>query len=182
MLATAHLACLRTGPFIHPTLLRPQLNVPPPAHFPLPYCQFISPTSCGHILCGACLHGATAARAANTQPLCPVCRTPIPGLRFAMPEPRVKPGAAPGNLGPNSAGTGARRPRRRRIPPVSRTLANGIALPTPGEEMVDLDHIIDGNISEVGTIDVDDDDSDGGIEDAGRSGVIGLELLTMANL
>ncbi|KAG9080225.1 hypothetical protein FRC06_006924 [Ceratobasidium sp. 370] len=139
-------------------------------------------SDCGHILCGACLHGATAARAANTQPLCPVCRTPIPGLRFAMPEPRLKPGTAPGSLGPNPAGTRARRPRRRHVPPASRTLANGIALPTPGEEMVDLDQTIDGNMSEGGTIDVDGEDSDRGIEDAGRSGVIGLELLTMANL
>ncbi|KAG8698394.1 hypothetical protein FRC08_005958 [Ceratobasidium sp. 394] len=139
-------------------------------------------TPCGHILCGACLHGATIARAANTQPLCPVCRTPIPSLRFAMPESRLRPGAVPGGPGTNTAGAGARRPRRRRVPPASRTLANGIAFPTPGEEMLESDQTLDGNVSEGGTIDVDGEESDGGMEDAARSGVIGLELLTMANL
>ncbi|ELU38628.1 hypothetical protein AG1IA_07355 [Rhizoctonia solani AG-1 IA] len=41
---------------------------------------------CGHILCGPCLHGAATARQSAGQPLCPVCRTPIPSLRFALPS------------------------------------------------------------------------------------------------
>ncbi|KAJ1301000.1 hypothetical protein OPQ81_003423 [Rhizoctonia solani] len=43
-------------------------------------------TLCGHILCGPCLHGATTTRQAAPQPLCPVCRTPLPNLRFAFPS------------------------------------------------------------------------------------------------
>ncbi|KAF8685203.1 Zinc finger, C3HC4 type (RING finger) [Rhizoctonia solani] len=43
-------------------------------------------TLCGHILCGPCLHGAATARQSAGQPLCPVCRTPIPSLRFALPS------------------------------------------------------------------------------------------------
>jgi hypothetical protein len=66
----------------------------------------------------------------------------------------------------------------RRVPPASRTLANGVGLPTRGEDMVDVDD--DG--SEGGTIDVSDGESEPEMEDPGRSGVIGLELLTMGSL
>lgn len=47
--------------------------------------------SCGHILCGSCLHGAITARPGATQHLCPVCRTQIPDLRFKLPETRTNP-------------------------------------------------------------------------------------------
>ncbi|QRV84794.1 hypothetical protein RhiJN_26859 [Ceratobasidium sp. AG-Ba] len=75
-----------------------------------------------------------------------------------------------------------RRSRRRHAPPASRTLANGIGLPTQGEDMVDLDALIDRDASEGETIDVDKEDDSEEVQDASRSGVIGLELLTMASL
>ncbi|KAG8723556.1 hypothetical protein FRC09_002864 [Ceratobasidium sp. 395] len=143
-------------------------------------CFPVSSTRCGHILCGACLHGATTARAAAAQPLCPVCRTPIPGLRFAKPEPLPGRGVIPGSQGSNSGRTGSRRPRKRHVPPASRTLPNGVSFPTPAEDMIDQDRAE--IVSEGGTIDVDNEEVDEEIEDAARSGVIGLELLTMASL
>ncbi|EUC59520.1 zinc finger, C3HC4 type (RING finger) protein [Rhizoctonia solani AG-3 Rhs1AP] len=51
-------------------------------------------TLCGHILCGQCLHGATTTRQTAVRPLCPVCRTPLPNLRFAFPSIQF-------NLNPN---------------------------------------------------------------------------------
>ncbi|KAG9121829.1 hypothetical protein FRC07_002051 [Ceratobasidium sp. 392] len=122
--------------------------------------------------------------------MCPICfsppksaiitPTPIPNLRFVVPEPHPKPGIVPGSHGPNATGTRARRPRRRFVPPPSRTLSNGIGLPTHGDDMIDLDRV--GNVSEGETIDIDDEEGDEEIDDAARSGVIGLELLTMASL
>ncbi|CUA71882.1 hypothetical protein RSOLAG22IIIB_04828 [Rhizoctonia solani] len=68
-------------------------------------------TLCGHILCGSCLHGATTTRQTATRPLCPVCRTPLPNLRFASPSiqfnlsPDVPLNVMNGNR-PSGAGTG----------------------------------------------------------------------------
>ncbi|QRW13395.1 hypothetical protein RhiLY_12394 [Ceratobasidium sp. AG-Ba] len=92
--------------------------------------------------------------------MCPICFSP-PKSAVITPE---------------------RRSRRRHAPPASRTLANGIGLPTQGEDMVDLDALIDRDASEGETIDVDKEDDSEEVQDASRSGVIGLELLTMASL
>ncbi|KAH7318005.1 hypothetical protein B0J17DRAFT_686541 [Rhizoctonia solani] len=43
-------------------------------------------TLCGHILCGSCLYGATTTRQVTARPLCPICRTPLPNLRFKFPS------------------------------------------------------------------------------------------------
>ncbi|CAE7122581.1 unnamed protein product [Rhizoctonia solani] len=114
-------------------------------------------TLCGHIMCGACLYGAITARGAPPQKLCPVCRTPIPNLQFALPAPTIPPPPAPA-------------PRR---PLEPRTIA-GIGLPTAGQDMVDPNW-------DQEVIDVDDDEPVI-VEprlDPARSGVVGLEILTL---
>ncbi|CAE6511729.1 unnamed protein product [Rhizoctonia solani] len=116
-------------------------------------------TLCGHIMCGGCLYGAITARGAPAQKLCPVCRTPILNLQFTMPPPTVPERPPP--------------PPRRPLEP--RTV-NRIRLPTAGEDMVDVN--MDQEV-----IDVDgDEDELARVEprwDPARSGVVGLEVLTL---
>ncbi|KAB5589435.1 hypothetical protein CTheo_7129 [Ceratobasidium theobromae] len=119
-------------------------------------------TPCGHILCGPCLHGAISARPPASQPQCPVCRTPIPNLRFTIPEPAPIPDP---------------QPRPQHVPPPSRSLPGGFRLPTHGQDMVDPfvpapEHYID--------VDADQPITDRW--DPSRSGVVGLEILTMHRL
>ncbi|CAE6443118.1 unnamed protein product [Rhizoctonia solani] len=116
-------------------------------------------TLCGHIMCGACLYGAITARGAPPQKLCPVCRTPIPNLQFTLPAPTVPEPPPP--------------PPRRPLEP--RTVNGRIRLPTAGEDMIDPNR-------EQEIIDVDMDEEPLRVEprwDPARSGVVGLEVLTL---
>ncbi|CAE6478794.1 unnamed protein product [Rhizoctonia solani] len=118
-------------------------------------------TLCGHIMCGACLYGAITARGAPPQKLCPVCRTPIPDLQFARPAPTI----------PERPPTPPRRPLQ------PRTIIGGVRLPTAGQDMLDPNRE-----QEVIDVDVDMEEPPRPVEprwDPARSGVIGLEVLTL---
>ncbi|CAE6432487.1 unnamed protein product [Rhizoctonia solani] len=122
-------------------------------------------TLCGHIMCGSCLHGALTARGAPVQKLCPVCRTPIPNVQFTR--------AQTGNSTPAPAAPPAPRP------PVlqPRMTRNGVALPTAANDML----LVREHMPEVIDVDVDMDEPPR-VEprwDPARSGVVGLEVLTL---
>ncbi|KAH7337750.1 hypothetical protein B0J17DRAFT_718503 [Rhizoctonia solani] len=116
-------------------------------------------TLCGHIMCGSCLYGAITARGAPPQKLCPVCRTPIQNLQFTRPAPIIP----------------ERQPTPPRRPLEPRTIHGGVRLPTAGEDMVDP------NEQEVIDVDVDMEEVPRPEPrwDPARSGVIGLEVLTL---
>ncbi|KAF8685202.1 hypothetical protein RHS04_00833 [Rhizoctonia solani] len=123
---------------------------------------------CGHIMCGSCLYGALTARGAPAQKLCPVCRTPIPDVQFIRAQTENPAPATP--------------PPPRPAAPQPRTTRNGIRLPTAGRDMV-LSQTPDSREQEPEVIDVDVDmDEPVRVEprwDPARSGVVGLEILTL---
>ncbi|CAE6372808.1 unnamed protein product [Rhizoctonia solani] len=129
-------------------------------------------TLCGHIMCGPCLYGALTARGAPAQKLCPVCRTPIPNVQFTRAQAgNPAPAAVPPPQAPPPA------------VPQPRTTRNGIRLPTAARDMVLNQNQGMEQEPEVIDVDVDMDmDEPARVEtrwDPSRSGVIGLEVLTL---
>ncbi|KAG8751584.1 hypothetical protein FRC11_009247 [Ceratobasidium sp. 423] len=102
------------------------------------------------------------ARGAPPQKLCPVCRTPIPNLQFTLPPPTVPERPPP--------------LARRSLEP--RTVNGGIRLPTAGEDMIDPNReqeVIDVDMD----VDMEEPPRPEPRWDPARSGVVGLEILTL---
>lgn len=75
----------------------------------------------------------------------------------------------------------ARPPRRRYVPPPARVIPGGLVLPTPGEDMVDVVGVED-EIVDVDAEESEEEREREWKEDPSRSGVVGLEVLTMGRL
>lgn len=73
--------------------------------------------------------------------------------------------------------------RRRYIPPPSRVIPGGLVLPTRGEDMLDV--VEGGGVDDIVDVDAEESEEEREREwkeDPSRSGVVGLEVLTMGRL